>query len=335
MKPYWTILACLCLLYVVSAKRKTSDVAGKRGSQGRTVSDFIDIDAAHEVEFEGSGSDKAVAETDDTDASGDDGDVSSGEELVDRTACQLMREQSVGSTSSSSTARLVGQFVPRCASDGTFERKQCHASTGQCWCVNQLDGQEVAGSRHRAPQTVDCALAGSATVSSSQSPTVAPVKTTTTVTVYSVPSTTRTSQGSFKTRTSSSASPTTRQTMTTPTTTQFVELDNKIPNESDIEVGQAPDFTERPPPVIIEPKSRKLSLRSTIIGQPGILAGIIGAAVTVLLCLVLLVMFIIYRMHRKSQDPAIYYIDKPSRTPAPTTNKKAGYMKALDHDVYT
>ena len=64
------------------------------------------------------------------------------------------------------------------------------------------------------------------------------------------------------------------------------------------------------------------------------LSGIIGAAVIVLLCLVLLVMFIIYRMHRKSQDPAIYYIDKPSRTTLQSSNKKAGYMKALDHDEY-
>ena len=46
-------------------------------------------------------------------------------------------------------------------------------------------------------------------------------------------------------------------------------------------------------------------------------------------------MFIIYRMHRKSQDPAIYYIEKPSRPPVQMSNKKVGYMKAMDHDVYT
>jgi len=64
-------------------------------------------------------------------------------------------------------------------------------------------------------------------------------------------------------------------------------------------------------------------------------AGIIGAAVIVLLCLVLLVMFCVYRMHRKSQDPEIFYIDKTARMPL-STNKKVGYMKALnpDHDMY-
>ena len=44
--------------------------------------------------------------------------------------------------------------------------------------------------------------------------------------------------------------------------------------ESDIEVENDIDnnFVERPN-VMIEPKARKLSLRSTIVGQPGILAG--------------------------------------------------------------
>ena len=44
--------------------------------------------------------------------------------------------------------------------------------------------------------------------------------------------------------------------------------------ESDIEVENDLDnnYIERPN-VMIEPKARKLSLRSTIVGQPGILAG--------------------------------------------------------------
>jgi len=65
-------------------------------------------------------------------------------------------------------------------------------------------------------------------------------------------------------------------------------------------------------------------------------AGIIGGAVIVLLCLVLLVMFCVYHMHRKSHEPEIFYIDKTSRVPPPTSNKKVGYMKALsaDHDMY-
>jgi len=48
-------------------------------------------------------------------------------------------------------------------------------------------------------------------------------------------------------------------------------------------------------------------------------------------------MFCAYRMQRKSQDPEIFYIDKTARMPlSSSSNKKVGYMKALnpDHDMY-
>jgi hypothetical protein len=53
--------------------------------------------------------------------------------------------------------------------------------------------------------------------------------------------------------------------------------------------------------------------RSSIVGQPGILAGIIGGAVVGLLCAVLLVMFIVYRMRKK--DEGSYALDEPKRSP--------------------
>ncbi|XP_022787386.1 uncharacterized protein LOC111327458 [Stylophora pistillata] len=42
----------------------------------------------------------------------------------------------------------VGHFVPQCKSDGSFKKKQCHPSTGQCWCVDH-NGQEWSGTRTR------------------------------------------------------------------------------------------------------------------------------------------------------------------------------------------
>ena len=42
---------------------------------------------------------------------------------------------------------MVGGFVPSCKSDGSFEEKQCHGSTGYCWCVDQISGAEITGSR--------------------------------------------------------------------------------------------------------------------------------------------------------------------------------------------
>jgi hypothetical protein len=128
------------------------------------------------------------------------------------------------------------------------------------------------------------------------------------------------------------------------TTSDIVNKIDILPNEPDIsrddnDQDRDENYVERPV-IVSEPKSRRMSsLRASVIGQPGILAAIIGAAVVVLLCLVLLVMFIVYRMHRKNMDPAIYYIDKSSRAPLTggpgsglgSTNK-SGYMKAMDSD---
>ncbi|XP_078349655.1 thyroglobulin-like isoform X1 [Oculina patagonica] len=48
----------------------------------------------------------------------------------------------------------IGRFVPECKSDGSFEEKQCHASTGQCWCVDR-NGNEWEGTRTRKGD-LDC-----------------------------------------------------------------------------------------------------------------------------------------------------------------------------------
>ena len=32
---------------------------------------------------------------------------------------------------------LLGQFVPHCRADGSYEPAQCWISTGYCWCVDQ------------------------------------------------------------------------------------------------------------------------------------------------------------------------------------------------------
>jgi len=38
--------------------------------------------------------------------------------------------------------RLVGVYHPQCEEDGTYASKQCHGSTGFCWCVDD-QGQSL------------------------------------------------------------------------------------------------------------------------------------------------------------------------------------------------
>ena len=37
---------------------------------------------------------------------------------------------------------LVGEFVPQLDSNGNLFPKQCHGSTGFCWCISS-DGQQI------------------------------------------------------------------------------------------------------------------------------------------------------------------------------------------------
>ncbi|CAG5933645.1 unnamed protein product [Menidia menidia] len=53
-------------------------------------------------------------------------------------------------------APAPGSYIPQCDENGQYQQKQCHGSTGNCWCVDHL-GQEKEGTRTLpgAP-AVDC-----------------------------------------------------------------------------------------------------------------------------------------------------------------------------------
>jgi len=57
--------------------------------------------------------------------------------------CGVCHRQVASSVSSG----LLGAHVMSCADDGTFAEKQCHSSTGYCWCVDPKTGTEIKGSR--------------------------------------------------------------------------------------------------------------------------------------------------------------------------------------------
>lgn len=302
-----------CLTLCVRQKWVYSDRTRDRG--GRLVTDVIDIDAENdEGQFEVDGSGNGT--DDEGDAQSGDGDEESSGDVTILGACQLRRQQAI-----SQSGHMIGMFIPRCTSSGHYEELQCHSGTGECWCVDRVDGLEMIGSRQRVPSMPDCTRFSVTTA----------LKPSTEESLHSTSNRVITRQMQTPTSTSTSAS----------TSSVRDELNNKInqfPSEPEIKYDGPADIdsnsVERSDQNI-EPRRRKMSLRASVIGQPGILAGIIGGVVVILLCIVLLVMFCVYRVHRKSNDPEIFYIDNTARMPL-SSNKKVGYMKALnpDHDMY-
>ena len=58
------------------------------------------------------------------------------------------------------TAPSVGQFVPECEENGDFKKKQCHGSTGECWCVDVVTGEETENTRKSGGEKVNCEMTG-------------------------------------------------------------------------------------------------------------------------------------------------------------------------------
>ncbi|XP_072895083.1 nidogen-2 [Hemitrygon akajei] len=60
--------------------------------------------------------------------------------------CVELRDQVQAELSQSRPRPAVGAYVPQCDAEGNFKPLQCHGSTGECWCVDEL-GQEISGTR--------------------------------------------------------------------------------------------------------------------------------------------------------------------------------------------
>lgn len=88
-------------------------------------------------------------------------------------------------------------------------------------------------------------------------------------------------------------------------------------NDEDNELGANRPYLER----------KQDDRPSSFFAQPGILAAVIGGAVVGLLCAILLVMFIVYRMRKK--DEGSYPLDEPKRSP--TANS---YMRSSNKEFY-
>ncbi|XP_017753870.1 PREDICTED: syndecan [Eufriesea mexicana] len=105
----------------------------------------------------------------------------------------------------------------------------------------------------------------------------------------------------------------------------IVETVNRPDNEVDvIEPVDEGDHSENTDDIhevyIMNPKHEDRS--SSFFAQPGVLAAVIGGAVVGLLCAILVVMFIVYRMRKK--DEGSYALDEPRRSPAAQAFPKPG-----------
>lgn len=199
---------------------------------------------------------------------------------------------------------LFGSFRPRCAVDGGYLKQQCHV--GLCFCVNETTGLKIAGTEVSTPQEPECDDDDTEDVTSS------PVKPDDTEDKIDIDDEVIIKPGDRDDHEES------------------MDLDISGGQDSDNDDDDDKSFEETNETGMKTdregPKKSKVEEASQIWTEPGILAGIIGGSVIVFICLVLLVMFIIYRMRKK--DEGSYPLDEPSRKP------NYSYVRAPEREFY-
>lgn len=235
---------------------------------------------------------------------GDDDDEASGFDDTDKEVIRSNEEGSAGNEGDEEELTLCerqaarvtpGAFRPECTRDGEFKPRQCSDRSGECWCVDK-EGKEKPGSRQPESNRVKCPT-GTEIVA--------------------------------VTRKAQAALPGDRDRKTRPPVLSIT------PSDGDDIVIEDP-YTPKPftPEKTTERRTSKLHTTTSalqdhghsdgdvnaqktnmfafIFKDPLILAGIIGGAVLALLCIVLLIMFTIYRMRKK--DEGSYALDEPKKS---------------------
>uniref|UniRef100_A0A0B7A8U0 Syndecan n=1 Tax=Arion vulgaris TaxID=1028688 RepID=A0A0B7A8U0_9EUPU len=193
--------------------------------------------------------------------------------------------------------KLLGSFRPKCAFDGQFEVVQCRGSV--CFCVDESTGRQVPGTQAHIPDKPKC---GDGSV----------VNIVPDLSTKQMKSDQYTTEGNIDIDESG-------YIQSTPKVKDKVDKsgkteDTKTDKETHLKSGQGANQED------------KIEKASEIMTQPGILAGIIGGSVVLLLCLVLLAMFVIYRMRKK--DEGSYPLDEPRKPP------NYNYVRAPEKEFY-
>lgn len=181
---------------------------------------------------------------------------------------------------------LIGQYKPKCTLDGQFEPIQCQDS--ECWCVDKM-GNEILGTFVKLPEIPDCGD------KEKPKPTV-PAKTKEDNYPYKPFEPKKGDDSGY-------------------TIPEEEEPDNNVivqvgPDKIDIDSEEDREKEEE--------KTNKIGDKQTVyvdkvqtsplMAKPGLLAAIIAGAVVGLLLMILLVMFIVYRMRKK--DEGSYPLDE-------------------------
>lgn len=218
------------------------------------------------------------------------------------TACQMLVNKS--------NLGQVGAYVPRCTPDGQFFSVQCHPSTGYCWCVDG-NGRERHGTRSRSPNKPDCSTSDKKEVDIR-------------------PSYFKTSKAPSYPFVTSSHAPVIDDGIDGIVIDRKIDISSgAVSPDNNVDIGYREGDEE-----LEDHKVVPLSQQS-LLSHPGMIAAIIGGAVFVLLCLVLVVMFVVYRMRKKDEGTyALCEEQKQKLTPCVKEQRSASiiYTKAAADD---
>ncbi|KAL4218178.1 Cell surface proteoglycan [Mactra antiquata] len=185
---------------------------------------------------------------------------------------------------------LLGAYRPRCDEMGEYEPMQCQGSL--CWCVDSI-GNEIVGTEATRGVVLNCSQnTGSKVIGKPVKPEESDID--------------------IQPDDGYTVSGNTKEDIDNVVVNIGPEVvDEENSDEFEIENNRGPYAT--------------IKREEPILAQPGLLAAIIGGAVVGLLCMVLLVMFIVYRMRKK--DEGSYPLDEQKY-------QNYSYTKAPDKEFY-
>lgn len=199
---------------------------------------------------------------------------------------------------------LLGSFRPKCSESGVYKAIQCHEA--KCWCVDK-QGIEVENTKVNLPQMPTC-------VETSSIPSTVPSTSSTTTTTKDTTTTTTTTEAT-----------TSSTTIKLTSTMKKNEFFNKNPvyGINSVSVSSVNEVTSSGG--LADSEERKSDNATPVMREPGIMAATIAGSVVGLFVIIVLAMFVVYRMRKK--DEGSYPLDEPCKN-------NYTYTKAPDKEFY-